>query len=255
MNGENEVHEADKDSAVPQWVAGVDGCSDGWVVVLLDRHTGEYSARVVPTFLKALELPEAPGIVAVDMPIGLLDGAQTGGRACEKHARQLIGLRRSSVFSAPSRSALAAFRRGLPYSGVSAANRGNNASPGLSKQAFCILGKISEVDAALSPGLQGIVREVHPELCFTAANGGTPMKYSKRAPLGQDERAKLLATLGILAPLQLLGPKPPRGVTYDDLLDASIACWTAERIATGHAIVIPSEPLKDSRGLRMELWR
>jgi len=41
----------------------------------------------------------------------------------------------------------------------------------------------------------------------------------------------------------------------DDLLDAAIACWTAGRIATSDAKVLPGQPRTDGRGLRMEIWR
>ena len=76
---------------------------------------------------------------------------------------------------------------------------------------------------------------------------------SRRA--GRAERAKLLGSLGFVAPLQLLGTKLPKGAKSDDLLDACIACWTATRIASGSATVGPAAPPLDARGLRMELWR
>ncbi len=238
-----------------RWVAGVDECRAGWVVVLRDRHAGTYVARVVPDFRAVLTLPEAPTVIAVDVPIGLLATATAGGRACEVLARRLLPTRASGVFPAPTRAALAAFRLRSSYEEVSAANRGGiSTAPGVSRQTFDILPKIDEVDAALVPAAQSMVREVHPELCFAEANGGTPMAYSKKEPggLGLIERTTLLARLGF--PLQLLGAKP-KGAKADDLLDACIACWTAERVAAGAAIVTPSTPPIDSRGLRMELWR
>lgn len=241
---------------VARWVAGVDGCRAGWVVVLRDRVAGTHFARVVPDFHAVLTLPEAPAVIAVDVPIGLLDMARTGGRECEGLARQLLRTRASSVFSAPTRAALAAFRAGGGYRTVSAANRGGVATaPGLSQQTFGILPKIDEVDGAVSSASQGGVCEVHPELCFAAANAGTPMTHSKKTKAGRSERVMLLGGLGFVAPLQLLGAKLSKGVKSDDLLDACIACWSAERVATGSALVAPTTPPSDSRGLRMELWR
>lgn len=243
-------------SPTARWVAGVDGCRAGWVVVLRDRLAATYIARVVPDFLAVLALPEAPGVIAVDVPIGLLTTAIAGGRGCEVLARKLLRTRASSVFSAPTRTALAAFRAGSAYQVVSTANRGGVATaPGLSKQTFCILPKIDEVDAALSSASQGVVREVHPELCFTEANAGAPMTHSKKKRAGRTERVNLLGSLGFMGPLQLLGTKLPTGTKADDLLDACIACWTAERVAAGSALVMPTTPQTDSRGLRMELWR
>ena len=152
-------------TSTARWVAGVDGCQAGWVVVLRDGQTGNYYARVASNFRSVLTLPEAPAVITVDMPIGLLESSTAGGRACEVLARQLLGTRHPCVFSAPARSALAAFRGGGGYQAVSEANRGGAATaPGLSKQAFGILPKIDEVDAALSHADQSIVREVHPRM-------------------------------------------------------------------------------------------
>ena len=243
-------------ASTARWVAGVDGCRAGWAVVLHDRVTGTHLARVVPDFYAVLALPEAPAAIAVDVPIGLLSTASAGGRACEVLARRLLRARASSVFSAPTRAALAAFRTGSGYQAVSTANRGGiTTAPGLSQQTFAILPKIDEVDAALSAASQSVVREVHPELCFAEANAGTPMTHSKKAAAGRAEREKLLRSRGFVSPLQLLGAKLPKGVKSDDLLDACIACWTAERVAVGSAIVTPTTPPVDARGLRMELWR
>lgn len=245
-----------KRATKPRWVAGVDGCSGGWLVVLRDRLAGTYVSRVVPHFQAVLTLPEGPEVIAVDVPIGLLTVAAAGGRACESQARQLLGKRASSVFSAPTRPALAAFRAGHSYQVVSAANRGAvSTAPGISIQTFCILPKIDEADLALVATEQARVREVHPELSFAEANGGVPMSYSKKRSAGRVERATLLQSVGFASPLQMLGARLPKGTKPDDLLDACVACWTAERVAAGTAIVIPSTPPQDSRGLRMELWR
>src|SRR5207248_3342158 len=107
--------------------------------------------------------------------------ASPGGRACEVLARGLLGMRAPSVFSSPTRAALAAFRAGSDYETVSNANRGGvPRAPGISRQTFGVLPKIEEVDRLLVPGGQSVVVEVHPELCFAEANGGTPMSHSKK---------------------------------------------------------------------------
>lgn len=239
-----------------RWVAGVDGCRAGWVVVLRDRLQGTHLARIVSSFHAVLALPESPVVIGVDVPIGLLSTAIAGGRACEVLARQMLRARASSVFPSPTRAALAAFRAGSGYNAVSTANRGGvTTAPGLSRQTFAILPRIDEVDAALSPASQNVVREVHPELCFTEANAGAPMAHDKKTTAGRTERATLLRTLGFVSPLHLLGPKLPQGVKSEDLLDACIACWTGERVAAGTAVVTPVPSHLDARGLRMELWR
>lgn len=237
------------------WVAGVDGCRRGWAVVLRHQGTGEVRARVLD-FTAILRAPEQPSVIAVDMPIGLPGVAQRGGRAAEVEGRRLLPGRSSSLFSAPTRAALEAFRAGAAYAHVSAANRGGVANaPGLSKQTFHLLPKIDEVDRALSPALQRRVREVHPELSFALASHGATLPLSKKTAEGRAQRARLLVRLGFPAPLRLLGARLPAGVSADDLLDACIACWTAGRIAAGAAEVFPPAPEVDARGLRMELWR
>ena len=238
------------------WVAGVDGCRAGWIVVLIHRETRARRAKVITEFSEISSIRESPDVVAVDIPIGLPSAAEAGGRACERQARRLLRGRASSIFSSPARAALDAFRRGAAYPNVSAANLASSpAGVRLSKQTFNILSKIDEVDAIVGPAEQTVVHEVHPELCFTEANGGRPMAHRKKDRAGLDERAALLQRLGFADPLRLLGDKLPKGVAPDDLLDACIACWTADRIASGSAIVIPASPPTDPRGLRMELWR
>ena len=64
--------------------------------------------RVAPYFADVLAAPETPAVIAVDIPIGLPERARHGGRAAENAVRPLLGARQSSVFSVPSRAALAA---------------------------------------------------------------------------------------------------------------------------------------------------
>jgi hypothetical protein len=53
----------------------------------------------------ACSLQTAPKIVAVDIPIGLLDSFETGGRCCDREARKCLGpKRRASVFPAGARA-------------------------------------------------------------------------------------------------------------------------------------------------------
>ena len=61
---------------------------------------------VVPRFADILGAPEAPAIVAVDIPIGLPERSGYGGRTAENAIRPLLGMRQSSVFSVPSRAAI-----------------------------------------------------------------------------------------------------------------------------------------------------
>jgi predicted RNase H-like nuclease len=114
--------------------------------------------------------------------------------------------------------------------------------------------KIREVDALLraDPSLQAWVREVHPEVSFTAWRGGEPMHHPKSTAAGLAERRVLIeSTYGPIGPF--MAALSRKNVHVDDLLDAFAALWTAERIARGKAGTLPDAPAKDGVGLRMEI--
>src|SRR6266540_1721796 len=93
------------------WVAGVDGCRAGWVVVLVEQPTQRrraYHIRLCPHFAEVFTLDPKPTVIAVDIPIGLLEEPQPGGRECDRQARRLLGRRASSVFTPPIRKLLEA---------------------------------------------------------------------------------------------------------------------------------------------------
>jgi predicted RNase H-like nuclease len=232
------------------WFAGVDGCADGWFVVLLDGRTGSMHGRVARTFAEILRAPEAPRVIAVDIPIGLLDHAVRGGRLCDREARRLLGKPRgSSIFSPPVRGALGA----EDYRSAHATNKASSdADVGISKQAYGILPKIAEVDRALRPSVQTRVHEAHPELAFAEMNGGLALAHGKRDGAGQFERTELLRREGLDVTHDLRGAD---GAALDDVLDAVSLSWSARRIGEGRGRRVPDPPPKDSRGLRMEIWR
>ena len=88
------------------WLAGVDGCTGGWIAAFVRPQGDEARMRIVPRFADVLSAPERPEVVAVDMPIGLPERVGIGGRAAENCVRPLLGARQSSVFSVPSRAAI-----------------------------------------------------------------------------------------------------------------------------------------------------
>ena len=237
------------------WVAGVDGCRGGWFVVLVNTRSSRTCHRVVQRFPGTFELPENPTVVAVDIPIGLLDRAVRGGRNCDKEARRILGQPRArSVFSPPVRAAL----RHTDYPSANRANKASSAEKvGISIQSFGLSKKLLEVDEFMTPEFQNIVKEVHPELSFYELNRRQPMTYSKKARghVGLAERWGLLFSAGFDGVISELQAHRPPKVGEDDILDACVACWTAKRIAKGDALCIPENPSRDVRGLRMEIWR
>jgi predicted RNase H-like nuclease len=124
----------------------------------------------------------------------------------------------------------------------------------LSQQCWNIVSKIKEVDnyvLARADG-QSRVREVHPEVSFWAL-AGQPMAFPKRKRPGRQERIKTLEPLfgesigGALAASRQMGAQP------DDVLDAFVALWSAERIYRGNPRRLPKAVELDSQGLRMEI--
>ena len=230
------------------WVAGADGFKSRWLVVLWHLDSGELRPRVVASFAGLLTLTEHPAILCVDIPIGLPATTLPGGRACEREARAVLGPRRSSVFSAVGRDALASPSR------VEAHQTSRSAGGiGIGAQAWGLAHKLKDADAAMTPARQSIVHEVHPEVSFWAMRGGTPMRDSKKTPSGSAERRAALEGGGLPAD-QLRQHMALLKSGHDDFLDACAAAWTARRILLGQAGRFPLTPERDERGLDMTIW-
>ena len=231
------------------WVAGVDGCRGGWAVVLMQMQgTGRsaWELRLCSSFGEVLDLDLKPVAIAIDIPIGLLDSPQSGGRDCDRAARSLLGRRASSVFSPPIRKFLYA----KSYEKVQ----------GMSRQAFGILKKIREVDELMNPARQAVLYEAHPELAFVSITG-KPMRFNKKKVEGRLERLRALERVpndlfrGIRQRFSKdLMLVKGRQVAPDDLLDACVLAWTAHRIWRKEAQRVPTNPPVDRKGLRMEIW-
>ena len=234
-------------------VAGVDGCRAGWVAVLrragADGSDAEF--RLCPSFADVIALSREVAMVALDMPVGLLDTAVRGGRACDRSARALLGRpRASSVFSPPVRGALGAD----DYSSALRANRASSRDGiGISKQCFGLFKKLREVDAAMTPALQERIREAHPEIAFLKI-GGAPARHPKRCAAGHAERREFLREAGLGAAGEGIAGFRGPGWGDDDVIDALALTWSAARILAGTALRLPASPMRDARGLTMEIW-
>jgi predicted RNase H-like nuclease len=221
-------------------LAGIDGCFDGWLIVI-ERNDDDIEVRVVPSFLKIVE-DQGLELIVIDIPIGLTD---RGPRTCDTEARKFVGPRRSSVFPAPLRSMLAA----KSYQ-EACSTRFEVEQKRCSKQLWAIAPKIHEVDRCMSPGVQKRVYEGHPEVSFAWMNGGY-LNHSKHTKEGREQRVSLLEKhfpdlrkrLVHLSTLRADG----------DIIDAFACLWTARRLLHGEARRFPLEPALDTNGLRMEI--
>jgi len=233
-------------------LAGVDGCRAGWIVALSSNRVEPHRLEICSAFRDVLDLAGDAGIIVADIPIGLLDERQAGGRQVDREARKMLGPRRSSVFSPPIRPALGCqdWQAAREF--------------GLTLQGFGILPKIREVDQVMTPALQRRVIESHPEVAFRQL-AGSPMENNKKRSAGRRELLRVLATAGSIEPLshftniertfeQDRQQFRRREVALDDIIDAYVMLVVASRYASGEADRIPATPPVDGRGLRMEIW-
>jgi predicted RNase H-like nuclease len=242
------------------WLAGVDGCRTGWVAAFVrptsDQVGDEVRVRIVGHFAEVAAAPEAPAVIAVDMPIGLPERIGPGGRGPEKAVRPLLGMRQSSVFAVPSRAAIYVgdYREACRVAALT-----SDPPRQMSKQLFMIAPKIREVDAALraDPALVAKVFEVHPEVAFWRLNGARPLDEPKKVksrpyPPGLALRRRLLHGAGF--PITVIEQAPPTGAAADDLLDALACAAIARRIHAGMATPFPDPPTRDPHGLPIAIW-
>lgn len=231
-------------------VAGVDGCRSGWIyaeaVIGADGRLGAVTVGVVPRFGELLD--RGLDRIVVDIPIGLLEAPQRGGRAADIAACRLLGAARgSSVFPAPPRPALDLRTFDDPA----------RSGFGLTLQAFGILPKILEVDSIVDPASQAPtgrtpqILESHPEVIFCDLNHGVPVAAPKRTAAGAGQRRRLLETV-------FAGGLPssvPKGAARDDLLDALACLWVAGARAEELSALPTGAPPRDARGLAMQIVR
>jgi predicted RNase H-like nuclease len=233
------------------WLAGADGCPAGWMTAFVRPFGGEVRTRIVAHFTAIAEAPEAPAVIAVDMPIGLPARIGPGGRGPERAVRPLLGGRQSSVFPVPSREAIYA----LTHSDACRLALLTSDPPrSVQMQLFRIAPRIQEVDKALraDAALAARVFETHPELAFWRLNRERPLALPKKVKPGLALRRRLLIAASFRR--TIVAAPPPRGAGPDDLLDALACAAIARRIHAGIARSFPDEPQRDDYGLPMAIW-
>jgi predicted RNase H-like nuclease len=169
--------------------------------------------------------------VGIDIPIGL---PETPGREADRAAREFVGARRSSVFATFPLSILDAdtyeeakalcVARGWPRPSI---------------QSYGMRHRIQEVARLASNDDR--VFEVHPEVSFRELAGHG--LASKRTALGASERRAALADAGV--------DLPDLPYPLDDVLDAAVSAWSANRYAEGKALPLP-DGTRDRIGA---IWR
>ncbi|MGG7575986.1 DUF429 domain-containing protein [Streptomyces sirii] len=190
-------------------VIGVDACPFGWLAVEL--HDGRFAAARVVTALRSLLPGTAPAggvaVMAVDMPLGLLD---TGWRGADAQAAALLGPRRGSVFRVPPR----AVWQEETYDDARRRCRELTGS-GLSRQTWGLATKLREANACLAEPGGDRLFEVHPEVSFRAL-AGQRRSIARRAGRGRRRGAHSWPRPGSSSPTTSGTPGAPRRTM----------CWT-----------------------------
>ena len=244
----------------PPLAWGVDGCRIGWFYIALDA-TGEWCYGRVCSLSKIVEWADERDRVFVDIPIGLPDKENPEPRQCDLEARQLLGKKRgTSVFPAPARETLEA----KDYLDARAINE-MVTDKKISTQTFGILSKIREVDELLGSAeakARELVREVHPELCFWALNGGRPMQHSKSKHKWEAHHERMKALERCWPNAQAMAEEIGRYyfsnkkffksklIARDDITDAMVAAVTARGDPLQR---LPTKPPLDAKGLPMQM--
>jgi predicted RNase H-like nuclease len=105
----------------------------------------------------------------------------------------------------------------------------------------------------MSPEKQTVVFEVHPELCFWAMNRRQPMPHAKKTGIGENNRIAALIQSGV--PKTFLDKELGKiSSTRNDFIEACAAAWTARRVFNGAAERLPTNLVRDGRGLDMAMW-
>ena len=267
------------DSAIKY--VGVDGCGCGWIGIGL-ADDGRACVKVREAISDIVACFQDACVILVDIPIGLPEDGKPVFRVCDKEARGLLGKHQSSVFLVPSRRFVNEVMENEDWGHrnvkeMKYAERHRNASKwskdcygkGISRQAFGITPKIGEMDEYLPKHLGAdspmpTIREVHPEICFWALNGGNPdsaMATGKKEPLGFCERIDVLRRCaryvnGIDVDAIFVGTRrkfTKRQVADDDILDAIALAITAKIGCENGFMTLPKNPPTDSNGLSMEM--
>jgi predicted RNase H-like nuclease len=222
-------------------VLGVDACARGWVGVEL--HDGRFAAaHFGPALVDVMRAPpDAAAIVAVDIPLGLVE---SGWREADSAAKTYLGVRSPTLFLTPPRAALAEDTHAR-----ATARCRELTGNGFSIQAWGLKAKLLEANSLYDSGRYPL-REVHPEVSFIRM-GLRAVDGSKKTWRGQRGRLRVLRASGIELPDEVgrAGTVPT-----DDLLDAAAAAWSAHRIACGEGQSLPDPPQRNRGGQQIAIW-
>ncbi len=230
-------------------ICGVDGCKGGWIVAIGSTWPCGKLPELLfcRDFSYVLGVAEKCEVVVVDMPIGIPSGAKC--RDCDMLAREELGRESNRVFLTPPRESLQADTVG-EFQEIHRRLR----HKGAGLPAWGIVRKIKEVDDNMKRQSQSRIMEYHPELVWKKLGG--KVLSSKHTAQGILQRIELIENY-MPNVKDFSNCQAVRKAKIDDVLDAVVGLAAAYSITAGpdYNRRLPiSEPPRDERDLRMEIW-
>lgn len=221
---------------------GVDWLKGKWLAVELHNNIVHYN--IFKNISQLCDYYENADIILIDVPIGLPENSDEARNRPDQAARDYLKVknRKSSIFNVPFRQMVYAENKEEFW----ALNEKLGAK--VSSQSFGIIKCIKDVDEFLnaSPEWKNRLLESHPECAFQALNNGQGLEFSKHSDEGIELRTQILSKY--VRNVKDLLRMTPRNAS-EDVLDALCLAITAK---VGYK-PIPSNPITDSKGLKMQI--
>lgn len=236
-------------------VVGIDSCKKtskyhGWATFWLDVH-GRYGFGVYHIIEDIVAALHDVDCMLIDIPVGLPENEQDEAARPDRELRSRLKGKSSSVFNTPCRQAVyCQDKQDAKSVNIQFLHKS------LSEQSLGFSTKIREVDLFLSENPQyiGRLRESHPEYAFAVLNDGKPLQSKKNEYAGLDERKLVLSQYFIHTEKALdeIMSQYPKSL-FDDFVDAMVLAVIGLNGIKNGFDTIPKEPIKDNRGIPMEI--
>ena len=186
--------------------------------------------------------------VLIDIPVGLPENAAENEARPDCEARNYLPVaRKPSIFPVPCRQAITMEN----YAEASAENE-RVLGKKLTSQSYAFAKMIRQVDDFLMGNSlwKNRLVESHPEVAFQRLNGDKGLQHSKHTEAGIQERIAILQQYGV-DPVPLFAAFTPK--QYEDVLDAICLAVSAKHGCENGFCTIPSRPVCDCHGLKMQM--
>tara|TARA_B100000900_G_scaffold408126_1_gene421908 strand:- start:1723 stop:2472 length:750 start_codon:yes stop_codon:yes gene_type:complete len=229
---------------------GVDGYKNGWCCCSIENNISFSTHQNIQSII---ELYPNFDKIFIDIPIGL---SSTNNKRLidEKLRKHLPKGKKSSVFNAPSRTAVnckdynEAKTKEIKISGKS-----------ISIQSWNISNKINEIDKFLkcNPKQVEKIHESHPELCFYDLNNKKALEFNKKNINGFKERIDILKNYiedvyELSEKFYFLSKK--KGIKKDDILDATSLALSAKLWKKNGKRIITQTISKDEHNIPFGIY-